>query len=191
MASDTPSNAGAGEIERFMVADHGRLDSLLAACGEDDGSVDADAYASFRLNLLRHIAVEEKILTSYALAKRVDGGLPPAASLRADHSAIAEMLLHSPTPSLLTSLRTLLERHRALEEGPRCFYATCDDLAGREATTLVERLRDLPEVTVAVGDGRDPRHAPTAGAARRSSGPAVEIARPLLSMSAAGRGRLR
>jgi hypothetical protein len=163
MSAKLPST-GAGAIERLMVADHTRLDGLLAASRNDDGSVNPAAYESFRHDLLLHIAAEDKILLSYARAKQGGEDLPVATSLRTDHGEIAKLLMRSPTPSLLSALHALLERHKVLEEGPRCFYSSCDDLAGGEATTLAEQLRALPEMPVSkscLGPGdRGPRSGP-------------------------------
>ena len=55
----------------------------------------------------------------YARTRRGGEALPLAASLRADHGEIAKMLVRSPTRSTIASLRELLGRHNALEEGPR------------------------------------------------------------------------
>jgi len=145
--SSTLPGLGAGPIERLMVEDHTRLDGLLAASRNNDGSVDPAVYATFRHDLLLHIAAEEKIV-SYARAKRGGEDLPVATALRSDHDEIANLLMRSPTPSLLSALHALLERHKVLEEGPRCFYSSCDDLAGGEANTLAKQLRALPEVPV-------------------------------------------
>jgi hypothetical protein len=137
-----------GVIERFMVEDHVRLDRLLAAASRAD-PIDAIAYARFRHDLLRHIAMEEKVLLPYVREKR--GGVPlsVATTLRADHGEIAKLLVRSPTRVTVDALRAVLGRHNPLEEGPEGLYARCDALAGDEAELVVARLRAQPKVPLA------------------------------------------
>jgi hypothetical protein len=137
-----------GAIERFMAEDHVRIDRLLQAAAPGD-VIDEAAYASFRHDLLRHIAMEEKVLLPYARDRRGGTTLPMAAAIRADHGEIAKLLVRSPTPELVDAVRTLLGRHNPLEEGPEGLYAACDALAGDEAERLVARLREQPTVPLA------------------------------------------
>jgi hypothetical protein len=137
-----------GDIESFMTADHARLDALLARASQDDGTIDADAYQDFREGLLRHIAMEEKVLLPFARAKRGEP-LAMAKKLRADHGELASLLVPSPTHALCESLRAKLVEHNALEEGEAGLYVQCDSLAGAEASSVVARLRAQPRVPVA------------------------------------------
>ena len=137
-----------GPIERFMAEDHVRLDRLLEAATAG-AVIDANAYARFRHDLLRHIAMEEKVLLPDARARRDGAPLEMAAQLRADHGAIAKLLVPSPTDAIVDSLREILARHNVLEEGPLGLYAVCDTLAGDDAPSVVERLRAQPSVPVA------------------------------------------
>lgn len=138
-----------GPIERFMVADHVRIDRLLAQSERPDGSFDADAYTQFRHDLLRHIGMEEKVLLPHARSKRGARPWPLADSLHADHGEIARLLVRTPTPSIVAALRELLGKHNPLEEGPDGLYAACDALAGDEAPAIVEQLRARPSVPLA------------------------------------------
>jgi hypothetical protein len=150
----------AGPIERFMSEDHARLDRLLAAAEVVSGTFEVATYAEFRHDLLRHIAMEEKILLRFARAKRGGEALPVATQLRADHGTIAKLLVPSPSPQIVLALRELLTRHNPLEEGPLGLYAICDELAGDEASALLAQLRELPRVPVAAHyDGPAPRRA--------------------------------
>jgi hypothetical protein len=139
----------AGRLERFMVADHAELDRLLAASERADGTIEEPMYTRLRHDLLRHIAMEEKVLLPYARVRRGGEPLPLAFQLRRDHGEIAKLLVRSPTRELLAKLRELLGRHNALEEGPAGLYAACDALAGAEASSVVERLRAQPRVPLA------------------------------------------
>jgi len=138
-----------GEIERFMVEDHERLDRLLAASERPDGSVDLPTYARFRHDLLRHIGMEEKVLLPFARARRGGSPLDLAAQLRRDHAEIARILVGSPSASRVAALRKILGRHNALEEGNDGLYAICDALAAGEGPSVVARLRAQPEVPLA------------------------------------------
>lgn len=138
-----------GPIERFMSEDHARLDRLLVASEAVSGTIETAAYAVFRHDLLRHIAMEEKVLLRFARAKRGGDALPIATRLRADHGEIAKLLVPSPTPQIVLALRELLARHNSLEEGAGGLYAICDELAVDEWAALLVQLRDLPRVPVA------------------------------------------
>lgn len=129
--------------------DHARLDELLAAAVRPDGTIDAAVYAEFRQGLLRHIAMEEKVLLPFAKAKQGGVALPLAAKLRKDHGELAALLVPSPTPGICAQLRAVLSRHNPLEEGPEGLYATCDALASGEAEGVVARLKALPTVPMA------------------------------------------
>jgi hypothetical protein len=135
-----------GPIERFMVTDHVSIDDFLAASQAPDGAIDLRAYERFRHDLLRHIGMEEKVLLPFARAKQGGEPLAIARTLRADHGAIAKLLVRTPTPEIVESLRELLGRHNALEEGPGGLYATLDALAGDEAASVVQALETRPAV---------------------------------------------
>jgi hypothetical protein len=154
--------AGAvGLIEQFMVEDHLRLDRLLARSERADGSIDEATYARFRHDLLRHIGMEEKVLLPDARARRAGEPLEIAFQLRRDHGEIAKLLVRSPTPEGVATLREILGKHNALEEGVYGLYATCDALAGDgdESRLIVERLKAQPRVPLApYYDGPAPDH---------------------------------
>ncbi len=143
-----PLQATVGPIERFMAEDHTRLDRLLATATSVD-PIDELAYARFRHDLLRHIAMEEKILLPYAREKRGGASLPVAPVLRADHGKIAKLLVRSPTMAIVDDLREALARHNPLEEGPTGLYAECDALAVDDGEVVVSLLREQPKVPVA------------------------------------------
>ena len=138
-----------GLIEQFLTVDHVRIDELLAKADPGDGTIQLEAYAAFRQALLRHIAMEEKVLLPFAKAKRGGAALPIAAALRKDHGQIAALLVPSPTSAICAELRAVLVRHNPLEEGGEGLYATCDALAGAEAEQVVERLKAQPQVPMA------------------------------------------
>lgn len=138
-----------GPIEVFLTADHVRIDRLLRDAERDDGTIDLETYARFRAELLRHIAMEEKVLLPFAREKRGGEPLALAKPLRVDHGKIARLLVPTPTPALLVELRALLVAHNPLEEGPDALYAICDQLARNAHGEVIERLIAQPPVPVA------------------------------------------
>lgn len=135
-------------VRDLLEKDHARLDDLLRRAAEGD-ALDVAAYELFRAGLLRHISMEEKILLPEA--RRLRGGepLPVEKRLRADHAALAALVVPTPTREILATIRHVLAEHNPLEEGPDGVYAACERLAGAELEALMARLRAAPEVRVA------------------------------------------
>ncbi len=127
-----------------MTADHARLDALLRSAQADDGSVDAGVWAAFRGGLLRHIAIEEKILMP--LLREAHAELANAEQLHADHARLAKLLASEPNVPLLDRIRDELATHNAIEEGPNGLYATSDAAAGDDVDELLSRLRAMPVI---------------------------------------------
>jgi len=121
----------------------GFLDQASAA-----GRIDPGPYAEFRPGLLRHIAIEEKILLP--AVQRAQGGDPLAlaARLRLDHGAIAALLVPTPTPAVVATMRDILAAHDALEEEPGGLYAVCDRLLAGDADAMVRAMASHPDVRV-------------------------------------------
>ena len=63
-----------GRIHRYLADDHARLDSLLERATLRLGNIEESAYAEFRAGLLKHIAMEEKVLLP--AAQRLSHGQP-------------------------------------------------------------------------------------------------------------------
>jgi hypothetical protein len=138
-----------GPISSFFQSDHTRLDGLLCAATRTPGELDPQAYAAFRAGLLKHIALEEKLLLP--AARRLRGGEPLelARRLRVEHGALAALLVPSPTLELVSEIRSILEPHNRLEEEPGGVYDICDELLAGEAEALLAKARSYPEVRVA------------------------------------------
>ena len=79
----------AGKIHGYLADDHRRLDGLLDRVFSDSETIDAAAYGQFRTGLLKHIAMEEKIILP-AAQKRRGGGKTAAGSRGADLIARAD-----------------------------------------------------------------------------------------------------
>jgi hypothetical protein len=136
-------------ITELLIADHRRLDILLerAAAGP---RLDAVAFETFRAGLLRHIAIEEKLLLP--AARRARGGEPitRAHALRIDHGALGTLLVPSPDHALCAELARIITTHDALEEGPGGVYEECEALIGPDQSrVLCCNARAFPEIKVA------------------------------------------
>ncbi|MEW6269854.1 MAG: hemerythrin domain-containing protein [Thermodesulfobacteriota bacterium] len=134
-------------ITRHLTADHARLEALLDAATRRE-PYDPAPYAEFRRGLLRHIGIEEKLLLP--AAQEAAGGTPleVAARLRLDHGAIAALLVPTPTPVIVATLRHILERHNPIEEGAGGLYAQCDRLLAARSDEIVAAMESYPEVPV-------------------------------------------
>ena len=111
--------------------------------------IDGESYRAFRGGLLRHIAMEEKVLLPEARRRRGGEPLAVAKQLRADHSALAALLVPTPTHDIIATIRKVLVEHNPLEEGPGGLYAVCEQLVGAELDALVLRVQRTPEVPLA------------------------------------------
>lgn len=159
-----------GAIHAALSADHTRLRALLARALADPDTVDPDAYGDFRAGLLRHIAIEEKVLFVDARARRGGDPLPISRRLHADHAALASLLVPTPTHALLRTIRDILAEHDLLEEEPGGMYEQCEQLAADEVADVVARMHAIPPVRVA-DHVDDPRvHASIARALERRGG---------------------
>jgi hypothetical protein len=138
-----------GPLFRCLADDHARLSRLLQQAEANPGKLDYRAYAEFRAGLLKHIAMEEKILLP--AARRLRGGepLPDAAKLRLDHGALAGLLVPTPTHAIIAKIRAVLKAHNPIEEGPGGVYEVCESLATDEAESLLSQMRGMRDVKLA------------------------------------------
>src|SRR5574342_1116752 len=138
-----------GPLAAWFAEDHARLDALLRRSAADAGAFDREAFEAFRGGLLRHIALEEKILFPAVRAARGGEPLPLERRLRVDHGAIASLLVPTPDAGIVAELRSILVPHNAVEEEPGGLYQACDELLAGEASGLLERIRAYPPVKLA------------------------------------------
>lgn len=136
-------------ITEYLIGDHARLHQLLSqACGGP--SLVQAAFAEFRAGLLRHIGIEEKLL--FPAVRDALGGiaLASALELRADHAAIASLLVPTPDLALASELADLLARHDRVEECPEGVYEQCENILGEaRSRALAQRAISTGEVPVA------------------------------------------
>jgi hypothetical protein len=114
-----------------------------------DGGVDAAAYLEFRGGILRHIAMEERVLMPAAKQANAGKPLPVVPRLRLDHHAIALLVIPTPTPELLRTLAEVLAPHNVLEEQADGFYHECERLAVEGVDALYARMLAVPELPLA------------------------------------------
>jgi hypothetical protein len=138
----------AGKIYCYLAGDHERLDALLERAVSDPEKLDASAYTQFRSGLLKHIAMEEKVLLPAAQKARGRDPLPIAARLRLDHGALVALLVPSATASIVAAIRAILKFHNPIEEDPGGVYDRCETLVGAEAEPILNELKNYREVKV-------------------------------------------
>jgi len=138
----------AGKIYCYLAGDHERLDALLERAVSDPEKLDASAYTEFRSGLLKHIAMEEKVLLPAAQKARGRDTLPIAAKLRLDHGALVALLVPSATASIVAAIRAILKFHNPIEEDPGGVYDQCETLVGAEAEPILNELKNYREVKV-------------------------------------------
>src|SRR5574340_694713 len=116
-------------LHQYLANDHDRIDRLLkqASVKNHQGGIDISAYEEFRKALLRHISMEEKIAFP-ALSRQLGDAIKPVLSkLHLDHSAIVELLVPTPTASVVATISSILAVHNTLEEKSDGIY----DLLGK------------------------------------------------------------
>jgi hemerythrin superfamily protein len=134
----------ATELHEFLSRDHERLDALLVRCLE---TVDPEAYDEFRRGLLRHIAIEERVL--FPLLRESRAMTEVEQQLHRDHAALAALLVPPPSPAEIAQIAAILEPHNQLEERDGGMYERVEALSGTELTALMTRVHAVTPVRVA------------------------------------------
>lgn len=136
------------QIHHFFTNDHRRLEDLLRKATENPDTINLEYYHPFRVGLLTHIKMEEKIL--FPAAQKANGGvaLPITAKLRLDHGAITSLMAVYPTHELIKVLWYILDKHDLLEEEPDGMYDACEALTKHQTEEILEQLKQVTEVPV-------------------------------------------
>ncbi len=137
----------AAALHEFLSLDHERLDALLSRCVGPDRSIDGAAYDEFRRGLLRHIAIEEKVLFPELRKRKGDTELERR--LHKDHAALAALLVPPPSPLEIGQIIDILAVHNDLEETSGGLYEIIELLAAEDLDALMSRVHDIPQVRVA------------------------------------------
>lgn len=164
-------------ITEYLITDHERLARLLEQSVGDGSRFDTQAFEQFRSGILRHIAIEEKILLLEA-KKRCDGEpLPLGRRLRMEHAAITSLAVPTPDAALVDEIRSILDHHNEIEEEAGGVYMQCEALFGADSDELCERARAYPAVPLMPHfDGAEGR--PVYRTARAALAVAEKIAPP-------------
>ncbi len=133
-------------LYHFFTNDHHRIDDLLNKATIHPDRIDMDYYQQFRVGLLRHIGMEEKIL--FPAAKKVN---PEVMSkliprFRLEHGALTSLMVPPPTGAIIRAIRHVLELHDIAEEEPGGMYDVCEGLTQGQTQSLLDQLADIPEV---------------------------------------------
>ena len=132
----------------FFTNDHRRIEKLFDAATRDKDHVDLETYHQFRIGLLTHIKMEEKIL--FVAAQKANGGepLPLQAKLRLDHGALSSLMVCVPSPEVLQVVTYILKQHDVLEEESGGMYEACEKLTQNDTQQILEQLRNVTSVPV-------------------------------------------
>ena len=136
-----------GSLHLFLAHQHSRIDALLAESLRDE-VLNPLAYDEFRRLLLRHIAIEEKVLFR-EVRQRVGTLNALELQLRRDHAALGGLMVLPPSPSVIVRVRGLLAEHNPLEESAGGFYGSIASLVGEEADALLADAQAVPPAKVA------------------------------------------
>lgn len=133
-------------IYNFFTNDHRRVERILSDAIEDINNIDADLYEAFRVGLMTHIKMEEKVL--FLAAQEANDGqpLPIAAQLRLEHGAITTLLSVPPFPELIKVLVYVLHKHDLREEEPDGMYDACEALTASQTEELLQKVRAVTDV---------------------------------------------
>lgn len=139
----------AESIYQYLAADHDRLDGLLDRATTVSGVIDMVSYDAFRGGILRHIAMEERTVFPAIVQFQKGRKAAVVERLRLDHGALAALLTPPPDSAIITTIRSILSVHNALEERDGGAYRLLEQLAGVELERLLKKLRATPEVPLA------------------------------------------
>ncbi|MEO6907304.1 MAG: hemerythrin domain-containing protein [Abditibacteriaceae bacterium] len=133
-------------IYNFFTSDHRRVEQILLEAIADIDNINLDLYETFRVGLMTHIKMEEKVL--FLAAQEANNGepLPIAAQLRLEHGAITTLLSVPPNPTLIKVLVYILHKHDFREEEPGGMYDACEALTADQTDELLQRLRAVTDV---------------------------------------------
>ncbi|NGM60985.1 hemerythrin domain-containing protein [Sphingobacterium sp. SGG-5] len=137
-----------GLLYDFFTADHRRIETIFAEATQDINNVDLEKYHEFRIGLLTHIKMEEKVL--FVAAQKANGGepLPLQAKLRLDHGALTALLVCVPSPEVIKVIDYIMEQHDILEEEQGGMYEACEKLTQQETEQIMGDLKAITPVPV-------------------------------------------
>jgi hypothetical protein len=135
-------------ISDYLEEDHRHIENILQEATRSSDCVDPKRYQEFRGALLRHIGMEEKVLFPAIRNATAGKSLPGVEQLHLDHGALAALLVPTPTAPILRAIRTILQRHNILEEGPHGIYRRFEQLPGIDPDRIFAALQAAPPVSM-------------------------------------------
>lgn len=135
-------------LYQFFTKDHRRLEKIFDKATENENNIQEELYHQFRVGILKHIKMEEKILFPAAQKANGDIPIPLAAKLRLDHGAITSLMVVPPSPEVIKVIRYILEIHDELEERNGGMYDICEQLTEHDTQTILEKLENATDVPV-------------------------------------------
>ncbi|HNE51003.1 MAG: hemerythrin domain-containing protein [Chitinophagales bacterium] len=135
-------------LYQFFTNDHRRLEKIFDVATEIESDIKEELYHQFRVGILKHIKMEEKIL--FPAAQKANGGvpIPLAAKLKLDHGAITSLMVVPPSPDVIKVIRYILELHDELEEKEGGMYAICEQLTENDTQAILAQLENATDVPV-------------------------------------------
>ena len=130
----------------YFGHDHQRLGMLLAAAMDSSTGYDEQAFEIFRRALVRHVAIEERVLAPALEARLGDGFAAARRKLRQDHRALVTLVIPRPCREWLEDLRELLAHHFEVEEREGGLHELAERFLTPDAPKLIAAARGLPEV---------------------------------------------
>ncbi len=137
-----------GNLFQYLADDHDRLDGLLQSAAGRPSEMNMEAYGEFRKGILRHIAIEEKIVLPEIARRQGGKAADVAGRLKLDHGAIVALLVPPPSAAIVATLRLILEIHNVLEEEEGGLYELFEGLVRQESAAVLQKLRSAPVVPV-------------------------------------------
>jgi hemerythrin HHE cation binding domain-containing protein len=134
-------------LHERLAEDHARLDRLLKECLDAATEIPYAAYEELRRGLLRHIAIEERVL--FPELRKVEGSAALERQLHRDHAALSALLVPPPTHTEIEQIAAILEMHNVLEERDGGMYELVESAAGADLPALLERVDAIPPVRLA------------------------------------------
>lgn len=136
------------KLYTYFTEDHREIENILERAIEDIHQINLEFYHQFRVRILTHIKMEEKILFLYAQRANDNQPLPLQAQLRLDHGAITALVATTPTPAVIKVLTHILEIHDELEEKPGGMYDACEAMTQHQTDIILSELKTTTPVPV-------------------------------------------
>ncbi|HRP89164.1 MAG TPA: hemerythrin domain-containing protein [Edaphocola sp.] len=135
-------------IHDFFTKDHRRLEAIMEAATQDINNINMELYNQFRVGLLTHIKMEEKILFPAAALANNKQPVPLAAKLRLDHGAITALMTVPPSEDVVNVANYILDLHDLAEEEPGGMYDICEALTEHQTSEILKQLEATTLVPV-------------------------------------------